>query len=319
MKALFFDQKLNYIDDYPQPERAAGEALIAVSVVGVCATDLEIINGYMGFKGVLGHEFVGRVVESEQKDLIGKRVVGDINCPCNNCELCRRGLRKHCPTRTVLGISDRDGALGEYLTLPNENLYCVPDQVSDAEAVFAEPLAAACQAFEQTGLKKGEKATVLGDGKLGLLVAKVFAANGEEVTLVGKHRDKIGLVKREGINTRMLSELTEEREADVVIDATAHPSGLETALKIVRPAGRIILKTTVAEPYRIDMAPVVINELSLIGSRCGPLDKALELLSAKKIDLLPMITAEYPIERGLEAFEKAMDKNSLKVLVKIVR
>ena len=315
MKALVYDQNVMFSDDYPSPRRVDGESLVAVSIAGICATDLQIVKGYMGFRGVPGHEFVGRVEESDTEELIGKRVVGEINCPCGRCEMCRRGLGGHCASRSVLGIQGRDGAFAEYLTLPDENLHIVPANVSDREAVFTEPVAAACRALDQAELSGEENVFVLGDGRLGLLIAKVFAASGVTITLFGKHRDKLAIAGASGIRTGISDETVEERIADVVIDATGDPSGLERALKVVRPTGRVILKTTVASPYRINLSPLVVDEISIIGSRCGPFDKALELLSGKRIEVSSMISAEFPLERGLDAFGKAKGNSTLKVLI----
>lgn len=315
MRALVYDGKLSLRDDYPRPERKPGESLVAVSLAGICATDLEIVKGYMGFRGVLGHEFTGRVAESDRKDLIGARVVGEINCPCGRCALCRRGLGKHCPSRSVLGIQGRDGAFADYLVLPDGNLHAVPDGVSDREAVFTEPLAAAWQALIQAVPAKGEEAVVLGDGRLGLLVAMVFAAEGVPVTLLGKHGDKLAIARKAGAKTGMIGGADRLLRADLVVEATGHPSGLETALRIVRPAGRIVLKTTVAGPHTTGLAPLVVNEVTVIGSRCGPFDRALGSLASRSVDVSAMVSAEFTLEKGVEAMRAAA--GSLKVLLAV--
>jgi len=315
MKALVFDGELKFRSEYPSPERIRSESLIAVSLAGICATDLEITKGYMGFRGVPGHEFVGRVVESDRRDLVGARVIGDFNCACGRCSLCRAGLGKHCRARSVLGIHGRDGAFAEYLTLPDANLHAVPDGVSDRQAVFAEPIAAACRALEQSGARAGDRVVVLGDGRLGILAAMVFAAGGAAVTLVGKHACKLAHAERAGIATRGAEDAP--GEADIVVEATGSPSGLAQALRLVRPEGKVVLKTTVAERHTLDLSNLVVNEVTIIGSRCGPIGSALSLLAAGAIDVAPMISAEYPLERGIEAFAKAAEGESIKVLLAV--
>ena len=305
MRALVYDGKLRLRDDYPRPERKPGESLVAVSLAGICATDIEIVKGYMDFRGVLGHEFVGRVAESDRADLIGARVVGEINCPCGRCALCRRGLGKHCPTRSVLGIQGRDGAFADYLALPDKNLHAVPEGVTDREAVFSEPLAAAWQALIQGSPSKGEDVVVLGDGRLGLLVAMVFAAEGVPVTLLGKHEEKLALARGAGAKTRLIGRPGRLPRADLVVEATGHSSGLKTALRIVKPTGRIVLKTTIAGSHTIGLAPLVVNEVTVIGSRCGPFDRALESLASRSVDVSAMVSAEFPMEKGIEAMRAA--------------
>jgi alcohol dehydrogenase len=275
------------------------------------------MKGYMGFRGVPGHEFVGRVVESDRRELIGERVVGEINCPCRGCVLCRAGLGKHCRSRSVLGIQGRNGAFAEYLTLPDVNLHRVPASVSDREAVFVEPLAAACQALEQSGVSGGDKVVVLGDGKLGLLIAMIFAVSGAAVAVVGTHEKKLAIAERAGITARTVAGAASCAEADIVVEATGSPTGLECALRMVRPGGTIVLKTTVAAPHTLDLSRLVVDEVSLIGSRCGSFDEALALLAENRLDVLPLISAEYPLERGREAFAKAGERDSLKVLLTV--
>lgn len=316
MRALVYDGVLSFRDDYPPPRRAPGESLVRVMLAGICATDCEIVKGYMGYRGIPGHEFVGVVEESDTRELLGRRVVGEINCPCGKCTLCAAGLGNHCAERSVLGILHRDGAFAEHLTLPDSNLHPVPDGVSDREAVFTEPLAAACRALEQAELSEKENVTILGDGRLGILAAMVFSSAGVPVKLVGKDRRKLALAAGDRVAVEVLGERGARRDADVVVDATGSPSGLECALKIVRPTGKIILKTTIAEPYRLDLAPLVVDEVTLIGSRCGPFKKAIELLDSRRLDILPLVSAEYPLDRGPEAFEKAGGEGVVKVLLK---
>lgn len=315
MRALVYNGTVHLRTDYPAPERTPGESLVAVSLAGICATDLEIVRGYMGFRGVLGHEFVGRVTESDRSDLIGRRVVGEINCPCGRCALCARGLGKHCPSRNVLGIQGRDGAFADLLVLPDNNLHPVPEGVSDREAVFTELLAAAWQALIQAAPAKGEETVILGDGRLGILVAMVFASEGLPVTLLGKHPEKLALARAAGAETRLVGEAHGMPEADVVVEATGSPSGLAMALGIVRPTGRIVIKTTVAVPHSVALAPLVVNEVTVIGSRCGPFGRALESLSAHAVDVSSLVGAEFPLERGVEAMRAAA--GALKVLLTI--
>jgi len=317
MRALLFDGKLRFTTEYPRPERSDQEACIAVSLAGICATDIEIVKGYMGFRAILGHEFVGKVVESGRSELVGKRVVGEINCPCGRCELCRRGLGNHCPERSVLGIKNRDGVFAEYLVLPDRNLHVVPDTVSDQDAVFSEPLAAACRAFEQANVCEGEQAVVLGDGRLGLLIAAVFIACGIEITVIGKHTEKLAIACGWGARTELIPGDARDLKADVVVDATGSASGLSRAMEMVRPGGRIVMKTTIAAPHALSLAPLVVNEVSLIGSRCGSFEHALALLSGKRVGVGALISAEYPLERGEEALQRAGSGGALKVLLDI--
>lgn len=315
MRALVYDGRLRLRDDYPPPKRRPGESLVAVSLAGICATDLEIVKGYMGFHGVLGHEFVGRVIESDRPGLVGRRVVGEINCPCGRCAFCRRGLGNHCPSRTVLGIQGRDGAFADLLALPDGNLHAVPDGVTDREAVFVEPLAAAHQALIQGAPARGEEVVVLGDGRLGILVAMLFAAEGMKVTLIGKHAEKLEVARRAGIPTALSGSPRSAPGAEIVVEATGTASGLESALGIVRPAGRIVLKTTIAGPHTLRLAPVVVNEIAVIGSRCGPFGPALRSLASRSVDLSGMVQAEYPLEEGVEAMRAAA--GSLKVILSV--
>jgi threonine dehydrogenase-like Zn-dependent dehydrogenase len=243
-------------------------------------------------------------------------VVGEINCPCGRCALCRRGLGKHCPRRSVLGIQGRDGAFADFLVLPDGNLHVVPEGVADREAVFTEPLAAAWQALIQGSPSRGEGVVVLGDGRLGLLVAMVFAAEGVQVTLLGKHEEKLALARGAGAKTRLIGGSDRLPQADLVVEATGHSSGLETALRIVRPAGRIVLKTTVAGPHAIGLAPLVVNEVTVIGSRCGPFDRALGSLASRSVDVSALVSAEFPMEKGIEAMHAAAGP-LLKVLLVI--
>ncbi|HEY0756537.1 MAG TPA: alcohol dehydrogenase catalytic domain-containing protein [Ktedonobacteraceae bacterium] len=315
--------------DYPLPEPPAGEALIRVTQVGICNTDLEITRGYMGFEGILGHEFVGVVekVAHEQgsstlKSLIGKRVVGEINAACNKstCAYCHAGMPTHCPERTTLGIVQHDGAFAEYLVLPNQNLHLVPDEVSDDEAVFVEPLAANFEILEQIHLRPTQRVIVLGDGKMGQLAARVLALSGCELTIVGKHPEKLLLVESLGIAACLLSDVDEliqhgRRRVDVVVECTGSEQGLEMALRLVRARGVVVLKSTVAPQSLMHLAPIVIDEIQIQGSRCGPFAPALRALSQKLIDVRPLISGRYSLDNALIAFDYATQKDVLKVLV----
>lgn len=315
MRALFFDNDLRYRTDYPVPEPRENEALIRVTCAGICNTDLEIVKGYMNSKGVPGHEFVGVVERCWNQALEGKRVVGEINLSCRNCPLCKGGLRNHCPNRSVLGILGKDGAFADYVTLPIENLHLVPDSVPDEEAVFVEPLAAAFEILEQVKIGAGDRVCILGDGNLGLLAAQVVSLTGCALVVGGGHKEKLSILERRGIETILSSDIT-EREFDCVIDCTGSPSGVESAMKLVRPKGTIVLKTTVAKRDNIDMNVIVIDEITLVGSRCGPFEPAIQALKVKTVDVLPLISRTFPLSEGVEAFNFASGKGILKVLLK---
>ncbi|MGQ9626217.1 MAG: MDR/zinc-dependent alcohol dehydrogenase-like family protein [Anaerolineae bacterium] len=310
MHALTYDGELSLVEDYPRPAAPPGEALVKVLLAGICNTDIEITRGYMGFRGVLGHEFVGIVEES------GQRVVGEINCPCGNCLICLRGIPTHCPNRTTLGILGRDGAMAEYLTLPLANLHPVPESVTDEEAVFVEPIAAALEVLEQAHIRPTERVVVLGDGKLGLLVAQVLSLSGCELIAIGRHEEKLAILRQRGIEARLV-EKAGEIKADVVVECTGHPSGFETARKILLPRGRLILKSTFHGETSLNLSALVVDEITLIGSRCGPFPPALRLLERKLVEVKPLISAIYPLAEGLEAFKKAQEKGVLKVLLKM--
>jgi len=318
MRAVVFDEKgLRVETDYPEPQPGENEALVRVLIAGICNTDLEITRGYMEFRGVLGHEFVG-VVESstDWPSLVGKRVVGEINCACGYCPTCRADLSHHCPNRSVLGIAGRDGAFADKLVLPAVNLHVVPDNVKDEEAVFTEPLAAAFRIVEQITVDSRTRAVVLGDGKLGTLVAQALKMHTSEIRVVGKHTDKLELLAEIGIATSRVDE-TAELEADLVIDCTGRADGLALALDIVRPTGTIVMKSTVAERTEADMARVVVDEISLVGSRCGPFMPALRALQDKSVVVEPLISDQLPLGRAMDAFELAQQPGILKVLLKV--
>ena len=330
MRALVFDgQRVGVQDRWPEPEPTPGEAVIRPTRMGICSTDLEICRGYMGFTGVLGHEFVG-VVEAvgNKKDRawIGKRVVGNINCVRTVCDLCRAGLRDHARDRSVLGIKDRDGCFADRFSLPTDNLFEVPDNVDDDHAVFCEPLAAAFQILRQLTVEGRPYVTVLGDGRLGLLVAQVMNHLNATVRVVGKHESKLRLCEKWGIKHRLLGEVGLRQDQDIVVDCTGAAGGLTTAMQMVRPRGTIVLKTTVAPPSAtggpasekpIDLSPLVIHEIKLIGSRCGPFPDALEALSAQRVDVVSLIGRRMKLHDGVEALRLAArsDGPGVKVLL----
>ncbi|MBI2864408.1 MAG: alcohol dehydrogenase catalytic domain-containing protein [Chloroflexi bacterium] len=314
MRAMVFDGALRLAADYPRPSPGHNEASIRVGLAGICNTDLEIVKGYMGFKGVLGHEFVGVVEECRDPDLVGQRVVGEINVGCGACPYCSRGLSRHCPDRSVLGILGRDGALAEYVTLPIENLHPVPKSLPDEEAVFAEPLAAALEIREQVNISPSDSVLVLGDGKLGLLVAQVLAPLSRKLRVVGKHRSSLAILSQRGIETCLAGDSPPER-ADIVVDCTGSPSGLEAAMRLTKPKGTIVLKSTVATGASLNLAPLVVDEITVVGSRCGPFRPALDALDKKTVGVRPLIAGIYPISDGLRAFEHAAQHGTLKVLI----
>ncbi len=317
MNAILFDGELKPVSDYPVPVPGVNEALIRVNLAGICNTDLEILKGYGGYKGVIGHEFAGVVeeIDGPDRELIGKRIVGEINSGCGNCPYCLSGMANHCPHRKVLGIVNKDGAMAEYFTLPHGNLHEVPEAVSDEEAVFTEPLAAAFEIVEQIHIRPDAKILVMGDGKLGLLVALVLNLSCSDVTLVGKHRHKMSIVSKQGVRTMLLNGSDVQKEYDIVIDASGSAKGLQTALQWVKPRGTVVLKSTVASGTDMNLAPVVIDEVTIIGSRCGPFRPALRALERKLVDVRPLITAVYPFDRAAQAFDEARQKDSLKVIL----
>jgi threonine dehydrogenase-like Zn-dependent dehydrogenase len=315
MRALYWDGRdLRFEPAVRQPVTDTEMALIKVHLAGVCSTDLQIFKGYMGFKGVPGHEFIGRVSEGP-KDLIGKRVVGEINFGCGECDLCRRDWSRHCPKRTVMGILNADGAFAEFVSVPSGNLHLVPESVSDEEAVFTEPLAAAFEILTQIQLNPGDEVLVLGDGKLGNLCAQVMRLSGAKVTALGKHADKLTLIKKTGVRTVQLS-AWQPRQFDIVIEATGSTSGLELALSAVRPRGTLILKSTIAGAHQVSLAPIVINEINLIGSRCGPFPDALDALAAKQVAVTPLIEQIYSLSDGIAAISHAARPGARKILLR---
>jgi len=320
MKALYFDGSGFDVRELKRPIPGPGEALIRVRLAGVCRTDVEIARGYMGFIGVPGHEFVGVVEDCEDKDLLGKRVVGEINVACGACGFCRRGLERHCPHRSVLGIQEKDGAFAEFITLPKKNLHVVPDAVSDRAAVFVEPLAACFEIVRQVELA-GKKVLVLGDGKLGILAARVLAGE-SGVTIAGKHADKLALARSGRVRTVMVDELLDEvsdpeGRFDVVVEATGRADGFGAALGAVRPRGVIVQKTAGADSPGVDLARLVIDEVTVVGSRCGPFEPAIDAIASGRVEVEDLVEASYPLSEGPRAIEAAMAPGSMKVLIEI--
>lgn len=314
MRALVLDDGVSIQESRPSPNPGKGEVLVRVKCAGICETDLQLIKGYMGFRGVLGHEFVG---VAESGPLSGRRVVGEINCACWTCETCRRGLHTHCPNRTVIGILNHDGAFADLIAVPQRNLHAVPDALSDETAVFTEPVAAAFQIPAQIPVRPDDRIIVLGDGRLGNLCAQVLARLSRRVTVVGKHQPKLSLLKTLGIDTALVADPIDERSADVVVDCTGSETGLPTALRLVRPRGTIVLKTTVAGMQTLAWAPFVIDEVTLVGSRCGPFDRALAALERGEVNVTPLISERYDLVQGIEALERAQAKSVLKVLLNV--
>ncbi len=315
MRAIVLDgDQVSLQTDRPQPPRANGEVTVRVLRAGICETDLQLIRGYMGFRGVLGHEFVG---VAEEGPYAGRRVVGEINCSCWQCETCLSGRPTHCPFRTTIGVASHDGAFADFVAVPQRNLHLVPESVSTDAAVFTEPLAAAFQIPAQLSLNRTDRILVLGDGRLGNLCAQVLAGICDRVLVIGKHPEKLALLQSLGIATGLLSEIPRERTADVVVDCTGSETGLPAALELVRPRGTVVLKTTVAGSQQMPWAPVVIDEVTIVGSRCGPFDWALAALDAGRISVLPLISSRYDLSRGIEALDAAKSRGVLKVLLDV--
>jgi threonine dehydrogenase-like Zn-dependent dehydrogenase len=288
--------------------------MIRVHLAGICATDLEISRGYMQFTGVPGHEFVGTVIAGHAP-LIGRRVVAEINCACLECDLCQRGRPNHCRRRTVLGIAGRDGAFAEYLAVPARNCHVVPDNVTDQQAVFVEPLAAAVHVLDAAPLTPGARVAVLGSGRLGLLVAQVLALQDCELEVVGRNRQTLAFCARRGIATRLVDAVDSHGQHDVVVECTGSPEGLRVALRLIRPQGTIVLKSTYAEPAGLDLAPLVVAEVRVVGNRCGVFPPALHLLADHRVEVDALVSGVYPLERGVEALEAAARPENIKVLL----
>ena len=313
MRALYFDGELR-LRELPEPRPAPGEALIRVQLAGVCRTDLEVLQGYHGFTGVPGHEFVGEVAEAPDPAWRGRRVVGKINVPCGHCPRCRTGLARHCAARRVLGLRGLDGAWAEYLVLPVANLVAVPEGLAEEAAVFAEPLAAALAAAEAGGAGGSTRALVIGDGVLGLLTSWVLALTGAEVHLAGHYREHLGLGGRYGVQGFLEGELP-AGEYDLVVEASGSPGGLTLALGRIRPQGTVVLKSTFQGEVALPPAGLVVPEVLLVGSRCGPLAAALRLLARGWLDPRPLREAILPLSAGPEVIARARRPGGLKVLI----
>lgn len=313
MRALVLEDGVVSLDpDRPDPVPAAGEVLVRVLQAGICQTDLQLIQGYKGFRGVLGHEFVG-IARSGAYE--GRRIVGEINCSCWTCATCRAGQPGHCPHRTVLGILGHDGAFADLVAVPERNLHIVPEAVDTDVAVFTEPVAAAFQIPAQLDIADDHRVIVLGDGRLGNLCAQVLSSLSEHVLVVGKHPEKLAVLEALGIEGRLLADRPDARSADVVVDCTGSESGLTTALDLVRPRGTIVLKTTIAGAQMLSLAPIVVDEVTIVGSRCGPFDRALDALAHGLVDVRPLISDRFELSDGIRALSRAAGSDVLKVLL----
>lgn len=311
MRALVWDgERLSLNRSRPEPRAEAGWVKLRVRLAGICATDLQICRGYMGFRGILGHEFVGEVVEGPA-EYEGRRVVSEINFACGRCDRCAAGLGRHCARRRVMGIFGADGSFAEELVVPAANLHPVPERVADEEAVFTEPLAAAFAILEQVAIGPDQEAAVFGDGKLGLLCAQVLALTGARLTVVGKHERKLALLRRRGIATASASEWKGEK-VDVAVEATGSASGFAAALAAVRPRGTLVLKSTLAGPHSVSLAPLVVDEIRVIGSRCGLFPPALHALSERRVNVTELIERVYPLAEGVDAFSHAARPGTLR-------
>lgn len=315
MKATFFDgTQIRYDDNYQDPK--PGESLVRVSLAGICGTDLEILDGYMKYRGVLGHEFVGVVEKSENPELVGKRVVGEINVGCNKCDYCKKGLQRHCPHRTVLGILKRDGAFAEFLSLPEQNLHVIPDSVTDEQAVFIEPLAAAFEIKEQVSLNSDWKVAVVGDGRLAQMICQVLKLSCPDVTCFGRHQNKLALLEKFDIPTKIGIDTGDCQSYDLVVEATGSNSGFTDAMKLVKPRGTVMLKSTIASQENLDLTPTVVNEITLVGSRCGLFKPAIDALATGIVSVDSMVDSTFPLERFSDAINYAKKPDTLKVFLK---
>ncbi|MBT8173656.1 MAG: alcohol dehydrogenase catalytic domain-containing protein [Nitrosopumilus sp.] len=315
MKAAFFDgKKIIFDQNYPEP--TSSESLVRVNLAGICGTDLEILDGYMKYNGILGHEFVGTVEKSENSKLVGKRVVGEINAGCGVCNSCKNGMSRHCPNRTVLGILKRNGAFAEFVSLPEKNLHVLPDSISDEQAVFVEPLAAAFEIKEQVKLDPLWNVAVIGDGRLAQLIARVIKLSCKNIICFGRHKNKLQSLEKLGIKTKIGIESSDEFTFDLVIEATGSNSGFSDTLKLTRPRGIVILKSTIASRENLDLTPAVVNEITLVGSRCGLFKPAIDALATGMITVDDLIDSTFPLEKFQEAIIHAKKPDTLKVFLK---
>lgn len=317
MKAIFFNGHTAELTDARKPRPRQGEALIRVDMAGICATDLMILQGYMDFNGILGHEFIGTVISSDKAELIDKRVTGEIFVPCRKCKACRSGNEKHCPKRTVIGIDGRDGAFAEFLALPNDNLHVIPDGVSDEQAVFIELVAAACEIPIRVPFERKSRIVVLGDGRLAAMAAQVAALESDDVLVLGINKEKLETFESIDIKTAEITRKSGLLGAfDIAVDCTGKPNGLPLAAELVRPQGTIVLKSTYNAALGWNPAPIVVNELVLVGSRCGPFETAIELLSSGKVKTKPFLTAVYELGDWENALRRARRSESFKVALR---
>ena len=317
MLAVHLEDGAVTLRDNPLPARPEGYALLRLLAGGICNTDLELQRGYYGFTGTPGHEFVAEVVEAGKPGLVGKRVVGEINLACDQCDWCRRGLGRHCPHRTVLGIVKHPGAFEEFFTLPERNLHVLPEAMQIEHALFTEPLAAACEILDQVRIPCGETVAVLGDGKLGLLIAMLLQAHGYPVRQFGRHRDKLRIAEAAGVSAEVVSGALPTAAFDWVVDATGSAEGLRSAVQMTRPRGTLILKSTVHGAVEIDTAPIIVNEITLVGSRCGRMETALPLLERGIIPVEKLIADRFPLAEAPRAFARAGERGALKVLLAV--
>ena len=323
MRALVLQDYVSFVPAYQRPEATAGEAIIRVTCAGVCNTDLELVKGYMGFRGVLGHEFTGVVDQIDPGRghaagfRTGDRVVAEINCVALDSPSRDSFARAQDPARTTLGIAGRDGVFADYTRVPIANLHHIPKSISDDAAAFVEPLAAACQILEQVHIKSTDRICVLGDGKLGLLCAQVLATTGSELVAMGRHATKLDILSTRGISTQLAAEWDGKRNFDIVVECTGAAGGFDLARRMLRPRGILVLKSTFEGLTSADLTAIVVDEISVVGSRCGPFQTALRLLETRRVDVLPLIHARYPLDEGLQAFERARQPGVLKVLIDV--
>lgn len=318
MQGLWLENnQLHHRTDLPMPQPTKDEALVRVLRAGICNTDLELLRGYYPFTGILGHEFVGRVVQGPNP-LQGQRVVGEINAACGQCDYCRRHQPTHCPQRTVLGIVNRHGAFADYLTLPIQNLHPIPEHLSTDQATFTEPVAAALEIQEQIAVTPNDRVLVIGDGKLGQLVAQTLALTGCQLLVIGRHANKLANLATRGIETGFVDVIADRyRTFDIAVECTGNAQGFELARQSLRPRGTLVLKSTYADQLTLDASALVVDEINLIGSRCGPFAKALDILAKAAVDVSPLIQATYPLAQGIDAFAVAQQRGSQKVLLEM--
>ena len=315
MKAVYFNgTKMIFDENYPEPN--PGEALIRINLAGICGTDLEIIQGYMKYDGIMGHEFVGTVEKSDNSNLVGKRVVGEINAGCCKCNYCEKGMERHCPDRTVLGILGRNGAFAEFLSLPEKNLHVIPDSISDEQAVFVEPLAAAFEIGEQVSLQPQWRVAVVGDGRLAQLIIQVLKLKCSNITCFGRHKTKLQGLVNGGTKIKIGIDSSDEQSFDLVVDATGSNSGFADAMKLIKPRGIVVLKSTVASKENLNLAPAIINEITLVGSRCGLFKPAIDALATGIVSVDSMIDSSFSLENFSDAIEHAKKPDTMKVFLK---